>query len=242
MILGMMARRIAAEMNDPYAEYVVALLRMTGDDGDQSWPDLIGTTWQRNAGSETTGPFVDDEKKVFGTNMTRFVVAASVGVDSGEFIIPTTRQQALMMEDASFVIEGWFSPLNPVIASGFWWSSGVQNSTTGLLLGVTPTKLWWRSNVFTDMSVSVSIGSDPVHVAWVRDGTARRIYLSGVLVASDSNGAFDNDDSDTSRIGTVSSNCNYGYNGWIGPIRITKGSIRGYAGSTIDVPTGVFAL
>ena len=242
MITGMMARRIAAAMNDPYAEYVVALLPMTGADGDQSWPDLIGTTWQRNTGAETPGPYVDDEKTVFGQNTTRFVVSYTSGTDKGEFIAPTTRQQSLMMEDVPFVIEGWFSPLSPIIAEGFWWSSGVQNSTSGLLLGVTPSEVMWRSNVFTHLSASVSIGSTPVHIAWVRDGSARRIYLSGALVASDSNGAFDNDDSDSSRIGTVAGNMNYGYNGWIGPVRVTKGSIRGYTGSTIDVPTDVFAL
>jgi hypothetical protein len=242
MILGMPARRLTPSgPTDPFFSFVTLLLHMDGTDESQSWPDVINTTtWIRNGSASSAGPYVDTDEKQFGTASTRFE-SPSFGTNTGEYIGPTSRQQGHFMEEEDFVIEGWFRPVAPHISVGFWWSAGAQNSTLGLLLGVTPTTVWWRSNVFTDLSASVTIsGSAWTHIAWVREGTARRIYVGGSLVASDSNGAFDNDDAVGSRLGGVSGDPRFAYRGWIDEVRITKGSIRGYSGSTITVPTEAF--
>lgn len=242
MITGMMARRIAATAaTDPFFEFVTLLLHMDGEDGSQSWSDVISsTTWRRNASSSLPGPYVDTDKKQFGTASTVFD-APYGGLNAGEFIEPTERIDGHFMGEEDFVIEGFFSPIAPRISGGFWWSSGALNSSTGLLLGVTPTTVWWRSNVLTDLSASVAIGSSGfTHIALVREGTARRIYVAGNLVASDYNGTFINYDASSSRLGAVSSDPRYAYRGWIDDVRITKGSIRGYVGSTISVPTAAF--
>lgn len=242
MILGMMSKRIGAPAEtDPYFAYVTLLLPMDGDDSSQSWPDVISTTtWQRNAGALLPGPYVDTDKKMFGTASTGFD-APDYGSNTGEFIKPSSMFDGHFMEEEDFVIEGFFSPQSPHFSAGFWWSAGTQNSSTGLLLGVTPTTVWWRSNVFTDLSASVSISSsDFTHVAWVREGAARRIYVGRNLVASDSNGVFNNTGSTVPKLGAVSSDPRYAYRGWIDDVRATKGSIRGYTGSTITVPPGAF--
>ncbi len=226
---------------DPFFSFVTLLLHMDGTDESQSWPDVINTTtWQRNAGASSAGPYVDTDEKQFGTASTRFESPSS-GTDTGEYIEPTSRIAGHFMETEDFVIEGWFRPVAPHISVGFWWSAGAQNSAEGLALGVTPTTVWWRSNVFTDLSASVTISTtDFTWVAWVREGTARRIYVDGTLVASDSNGSFDNDDATNSRLGGVSGDPRFAYRGWIDEVRITKGSIRGYTGSTITVPSAAF--
>lgn len=242
MITGMMARRnVAPVATDPFFSFVTFLLHMDGDDSSQSWPDVISTTtWQRNAGALLPGPYVDTDKKMFGTASTGFD-APDYGSNMGEFIEPSSMIDGHFMAEEDFVIEGFFSPRRPHFSVGFWWSAGTQNSSTGLQLGVTPTTVWWRSNVFTDLSSSVSISSSEfTHVAWVREGAARRIYVGGNLVASDSNGVFNNAASTVPRLGAVSSDPRYGYRGWIDEVRGTKGSIRGYTGSTITVPTGAF--
>lgn len=246
MILGMPARRIAPAAppgpTDPFFSFVTLLLHMDGTDESQSWPDVIpGTTWERNSSASTAGPYVDTDQKVFGTASTRFD-APSTGTDTGEYIRTTSVIAGHAMQEEDFAIEGWFRPIAPHVSVGFWFGVGAQNSSTGLLLGVTPTTVWWRSNVFTDLSASVTVsGSAWTHIAWVREGTARRIYVGGSLVASDANGAFDNEGSGRStKIGGISGDPRFSYRGWIDEVRVTKGSIRGYTGSTITVPTDPF--
>lgn len=241
MILGMPARRIApAGATDPFFSFVTLLLHMDGSDESQSWPDVIpGATWARNLAASSSGPYVDTGEKAFGSASTRFE-APSFGTDTGEYIRPTSEIPSHQLRTSDFVVEGWFLPVAPRISVGFWLSIGPQNSAEGLLLGVTPTTVWWRSNVFTDLSASVTIsGSAWTHVAWVREGTARRIYVGGSLVASDSNGNFDNE-GNLASIGAVSGDPRFAYRGWIDEVRVTKGSIRGYTGSTIAVPTEAF--
>ena len=243
MITGMMARRRSAPVEtDPYFSYVTLLLPMDGADNSQSWPDVIDTTaWQRNTASLFPGPYVDTDKKAFGSASTGFD-APDYSTNGGEFIEPTDTIGGHYMGSDDFVIEGLFSPINPHASPGFWWSAGPQNSPTGLLLGVTPSGVWWRSNVFTDLSASTAISSSSwTHVAWVREGTSRRIYVGGNLVASDSNGAFTNSyNGASSRLGAVAGDPRFAYRGWIDSARVTKGSIRGYSGSTIPVPTTAF--
>lgn len=243
MILGMPARRIApAGSTDPFFAFVTLLLHMDGTDESQSWPDVIpGTTWQRNSSASTAGPYVDTDQKAFGTASTRFD-APSTGTDTGEYIETTSSIAGHAMQGDDFVIEGWFRPIAPHTSVGFWFNVGAQNSSSGLTLGVTPTTVWWRSNVFTDLSASVTVsGSAWTHIAWVREGTARRIYVGGSLVASDSNGNFNNENSSLgSQIGAVAGDPRFAYRGWIDEVRVTKGNIRGYTGSTIPVPTEAF--
>lgn len=241
MILGMPARRIApAGATDPFFSFVTLLLHMDGTDESQVWPDVIpGTTWTRNTSASSAGPYVDTDQKAFGSASTRFE-APSIGTGTGEYIWPTAAIPSHQLRTSDFVVEGWFRPVAPHTSVGFWLSIGAQNSSTGLLLGVTPTTVWWRSNVFTDLSASVTVsGSAWTHIAWVREGTARRIYVAGSLVASDSNGNFDNEGISAS-IGAVSGDPRFAYRGWIDEVRVTKGSIRGYTGSTITVPTEAF--
>jgi plastocyanin len=102
------------------------------------------------------------------------------------------------------------------------------------MLGVTPTTVWWRSNVFEDLSATVTVNPGD-HVAFERQGTARRIYVEGTVVASDSAGGFNHSSTETAYIGGVSGDGRFGYRGKVGALRGTRAARFG--GSSFTPPT-----
>ena len=80
------------------------------------------------------------------------------------------------------------------------------------------------------------------HVAFVKSGSSAYIYVNGAQVASGSASAAWSSGAAPFTIGrTFQTGGGDGdWNGYVDDLRVTLGSNRGYAGSTITVPTAAY--
>jgi hypothetical protein len=119
---------------------------------------------------------------------------------------------------------------------------GDPNGSDGLTLRTSGSTLqFWTNgyNNITTQSGSIST-AQWYHVALVRSGSTTTLYVNGASVATSSNAVTIGNPSNVT-IGRNYSNASEAYwNGYIDELRITKGSDRGYTGSTITVPTAAF--
>lgn len=203
---------------DPFAADLVFLLQMDGADGSSAFPDETGRSW-----TAENGPTIQGNAGEF--------LSTNVGSENSPRI-SAADASALRFGTADFTIDGFFEPLAPHISVGFFYRKG-QNTSDGLMLGVSPTTVWWRSNVFEDLSATVTVNAGD-HVAFVREGAARRIYVAGSLVASDSAGGFNNSATESVYIGGVSGDGRFGYRGKIQALRGTLAAR--FSGSSFTPP------
>jgi hypothetical protein len=226
MIINPYAFAVAA--TDPDFASVVALLHFDGTNGSTTFTDEIGNFWVVGLSS----PDLDTSNKAFGSASFKVDYVNSSSSDA----IRTASSASLRLGTSDFTMEGFFDPDVPVGSIGIWYNLG-ENTSDGLAFGVTPTTVWWR-NTGGDLSATVTVNAWD-HVAWVREGTARRIYVNGVLAASDAGGSFNNSSAADVFIGNVSSNHDFGFLGHIDEVRITKGVAR-YSGSSFTPPSSAF--
>jgi hypothetical protein len=136
----------------------------------------------------------------------------------------------------NFTVEGWFLPT----ASGnerAFYIHGV-NSGGGMTLFVGTGGVRFRASGTTDLVYITSI-STFTHIAFVRDGNTRRIFIGGTQVASDTL-SFNVSDNVVTDIGASVQldGDTYRYFGYIDDLRITKGLAR-YT-TTFTPPTQAF--
>lgn len=209
---------------DPYYANVVLLMHFDGDLTDSA----KGKTTTNTGTSNNTSivKFGSGSRYFPGTTANNLLVAAA-----GDFNFGTS----------NFTIEGWFYKLDAPTAtnndramfSGQWgsyttgsyWLGGYANNANSSLRGTVIGAFYGQSGVLNEPNTALG---QWVHYAWVREGTALRMYRGGQLVGSttialtqplgNNSGLF---------LGRVADNTSYpGFYGYMDEIRVTKGVAR----------------
>lgn len=113
---------------------------------------------------------------------------------------------------------------------GIYWDGGVYGTN---VLRVT------ENNVGDPLSGSfLPSAGQWYHIAAARHNGVSRLYVNGSVIVTNSS---DNVDfvAGTLAVGG-NGDAGFGVKGWIDDFRVTKGSARGYTGSTISIPTAAF--
>ena len=221
-----------------------------GSSNDPNWNDVLflygfnGADGQTSSTSE--GPasipltFVGDAQ--LDTSQFRFATASLLLDGTDDHVYATSDDPAAyVFEDRNFTIEMFIrfvtnpGPANQVLASSdsppalFWF----MRLTTGNTL-----EFQYSTNG-VDMQVGVSAGWDPAaetwyHVAVTRDGNLMRMFVDGVLLATNDIGALtsfnDADGIKSVLLGAKDSSVpEEFFNGWIDEFRLTLGVAAGVA-------------
>ena len=166
----------------------------------------------------------------------------STGATSGSNCLTAAASPLFQMMTGNFTIEGWFLPDSGTTGTERTFYIQGVNTTGGLALFVGTGGARFRANGQTDLVYSGTISSSVfTHIAFVRNGNTRLIFVNGTQVASDTL-SFNNNDLTTVDIGAPAKNAQdvYRYYGYIDDLRITKGIAR-YT-SNFTPPTAAFPL
>ena len=142
------------------------------------------------------------------------------GATSGSHYLRAIAHPFFQFRTSNFTVEGWFLPLGSGNERTFYMH-GV-NTAGGLALFCGTGGVRFRSSSQTDLVYSTTI-SVFTHIAFVRDGNTRRIFINGTQVASDTL-SFDVSDNVVTDIGASVQNAsdNFRYYGYIDDLRITR--------------------
>jgi hypothetical protein len=138
----------------------------------------------------------------------------------------------------NFTVEGWFKPIGAGNERTFYMH-GV-NTAGGIALFVGTGGVRFRASTQTDLVYATTISNSTfTHIAFVRDGNIRRIFIDGQQVASDTL-SFNVSDNVVTDIGASVQNASdsFRYYGYIDDLRITAGVARYTANFT--PPTSTF--
>lgn len=166
----------------------------------------------------------------------------STGATSGSNCLTAAASPLFQMMTGNFTVEGWFLPDSGTTGTERTFYIQGVNTTGGLALFVGTGGARFRANGTTDLVYSGTISTSVfTHIAFVRNGNTRLIFVNGTQVASDTL-SFNNNDLTTVDIGAPAKNASdvFRYYGYIDDLRITKGIAR-YT-SNFTPPTAAFPL
>ncbi|WP_081667957.1 LamG domain-containing protein [Metapseudomonas resinovorans] len=225
---------LAASGNDPSFASVVLLAHMDGSNGSTTFLDSSTTvktiTTNGNAQLSTTDQKFGTACGLFDGTGDYLTVADHADLDfgSGDFTIEGfVRRQA-----TPSVVYGIFTKRDST--ANFAPFNLEMKSTGGLAAQVSTTGSSW---VTIDSTVGLSLNAYH-HLALVRDGTTLRLFIDGIAdgTATVSGALMTN--TAPLNIGAASSSAEYGWNGRLDEVRITKGVARYTANFT--PPTAAF--
>ena len=200
--------RYAPQGVDPDWSRVALLLHFNGADTSTTFIDAVGHTVTASGGA------------VISTAQSKFEGSSGYFPTSGSSKLTIADAADLRAGAADLTLDGWFIPVAPTSGFGGFLIKG-ENTSDGIAFGVTPTSVTFRSNGTTDLTASVTISTTAfTHVRFVRQGTAKRIYVGGTKVAEDANGVFNASSTASLLVGAVTSNANYSYRGYIDELRL----------------------
>ena len=214
---------------DQYGDYVSLLMHMDGTNNvfvDNSLsPKMI--TAVGNATQSAT------QSKWGGKSLTLDGSNSNLSLSSSEFVF-----------SGDFVIEGWiYLSSNPIYSSIIDTRS--SPSFSDFVAGVYSISGGHRLDFVTGGGVRLTASSTSVplgswsHFAFVRSAGVISVYVDGVRDATQL--SYSASISPASATALIGRNLDGNFiNGYIDDFRITKGSTRGYTGSTITVPTSQF--
>lgn len=224
---------------DPDFASVAMLLHMDGSNGSTTFTD-----------SGLAGRSATVSGATISTTQSKF------GGASGAFNLNLNDQHIRFAHNESFtfgasdkfVIEMWYYPtsfgsFNYLVSKGDD-SGGVQRREWAV--GVTASSVifyrFTNADIVYAPSATVSLNTW-THLAWACDGSTVRIYQDGALRGSTSWAAPSGNG--TNKELWIGKFLNYtgiahDARGYIDDLRITKGTDRGYTGSTITVPTAAY--
>lgn len=224
---------------DPDFSSVSLLLHMEGSNGSTTFTDSGPSSLTATAGGGT----ISTTEAKFGSASGAFNVSANDQYVS----FPHSSGFTFSATD-KFVIELWYYPTsfgsgNYLVSKGDD-SGGVQLREWAV--GVTASSMIFYRFSSGDISYSAAATislNTWTHLAWACDGSTVRLYQDGTLKGSTAWGAPSGNGSDKDLwVGKFLNYTGIAYDtrGYIDELRITKGSDRGYTGSTITVPTGPY--
>jgi len=232
-LLRPLARQAGAlppsEPTDPYFSSVSLLLHGDGNLTDSSSAGRTLTAIGSAAASAA--------QKKFGSGSLAFT-------DVDDYITVPSAPALSLEDDTDFVVEAWIYPTT-LRNNGYFVSKGIEGFREwGFSVTDDGGIAWyWSVNgdnlIFSDPDVIAE--NQWSHVAASYDGTTLRLYANGALVGS---GYYSTPagSGQVLNIGIFISftGIEHYFSGYIDELRITKGSARGYTGSTIGVPTAPF--
>jgi hypothetical protein len=192
-------------------------------------PGIIDVT-SRNV-FETINVQIDHVNKKFGNGS--FYTGTS-----GSNYIRLPASEFYQFGTKNFTVEGWFKPIGAGNERTFYMH-GV-NTAGGIALFVGTGGVRFRASSQTDLVYATTISNSTfTHIAFVRDGNIRRIFIDGQQVASDTL-SFNVSDNVVTDIGASVQNASdsFRYYGYIDDLRITAGVARYTANFT--PPTSTF--
>lgn len=217
---------------DPDFASVSLLLHMDGSNGSTTFTDSSGSP---KTVTSDGGAAISTAQSKFGGSSVLF------DGTNDNLIIGSSSDMTFGTEP--FVVEFWFYTTNN--------AGNLSNYATFFSGGVGAVNLRYVSD-YNSLSVGVegtsydlSPGSSSLpienswnHIAVVRDATDLRLYLNGTRLGTASAGK--NYSAAITRIGRYEASALYHLDGYIDEFRVTKGTVRGYTGATIPVPTAPF--
>lgn len=124
-----------------------------------------------------------------------------------------------------------------------FYQKAPENTAGSLQLALNARWAYFRTNGTTDIEVDLGLNTNWKYVAYVREGTNKRIYYASTpggtatQVASHASGSFNNNNTGNLILYSSSSDVNFCYIGNM-HIRVTKGNLRGITGgSSYTSPT-----
>lgn len=214
------------EATDPDFANVSLLLHMDGSNGSTTFTNSANTAATVAARGSAE---IQTSEKQFGTGA---LYVANTGNDG----LTISNPGSLFSFTGDFVIEMWLYPISLASDSSLYVITPDNTNYLAFNLDSTNFSLYLNSGgVNATIAHGLSLNQWS-HIAFARSGTTVRAYVSGVLKGSvTKSGTVGYSSTTLHRIGSANS-ASYR----IDDYRITKGSDRGYTGSTITVPTAAF--
>lgn len=213
--------------NDPYYDYVTALLHFDGSHNGTTFTDEKSHTVTTNGGvitSETYSKFGMTSMYCDGTD--NYIKLTDSGTDF------------LLSPSGDYTLEAWmwFDP-----SYGGSWGLCCTEDDKFRLSGDSNRWVLKENGVDNIFVIDwTPTTSRWYHVALVRDGSTCRLYIDGVQIGS-SNSTYYNSHTDTDlKIGIAYSGGTYIHKGYIDEFRVTKGICRYPNGVTFSTPVRAF--
>jgi len=157
------------------------------------------------------------------TAQSKFGGASLLLDDSPEAYLTVAHTSDMLTGTSAFTVEGWFRPQLASFQDGagtrFVFFKGV-NSATGFGFGVTTDGVRFRGPSTDDLVYTGSIPSSAwTHLAFVYDGTNKKIYVNGTQQATAA-ASLNVTDTSNYQIGYFTSN--FAYNGYVDELRVSN--------------------
>lgn len=207
---------------DPYRSQTALVLRMEGDDNSTTFVDS-------SVNGYTVVP-MNGARISTARGVSGWSAAELSGVRGSYLSVPGGSPSVIPSGNDPYTMEAWIYPrsysngVNEAQGIMGWGNWGTTNQANGLRLaeGGRLLNYWWGNDLRTDPVVPLNTWT---HVAATFDGTTRRIFVNGALVASDTPVGHNVSVVDNLTIGATNNGVVYdGFDGYIDDVRITKGA------------------
>lgn len=202
---------------------------------------MVGATFSVPAANRTAKTITVNGSAQIDTAQSKFGGSSFLSTYTGQNYISVANASDLLTGTGALTIEGWFRPdlagdAGQGVGTRFWYFKGV-NSATGTGVGVSTDGIRWRGPSTTDLVYTGTVSSSAwSHIAFVWNGSTKKIYLNGTEVASAS-ASLNITDTSAITIGPYFTDNRFNYSGWIDEIRVSN--IARYT-SNFTAPTSAF--
>jgi hypothetical protein len=195
---------------------------MDGTNNSTSFTDSSVNGYTVNA---VNGAKLSTSRSVTGGSAAEFSGsgASHLSLSGGSSSVP------LPTGNDPYTVEAWINPrsysngVNQAQGIVGWGNWGATNQTNALRLDGDGRvfNYWWNNRLASEPVVPLNTWT---HVAASFDGTTRRIFVNGVLVASDTPTGHNVTRVDNLRVGFTDNGVYDGFDGYIDDVRVTSGA------------------
>ena len=218
---------------DPFRAQTALALRMYGINNSTTF---IDSSVNRFTVTPVNGARISTARGVTDGSSAEFSGSSYLSVTGGSpSAIPSGNDQ--------YTIEAWVNPRSYSAAQGIvgWGSYGNTNQVNALRLGLDGRLVnYWSSN---DLTTETVVPLDTwTHVAATFDGTTRRMFVNGALVASDTPTGHNVTSVDNLTVGLTSDG--ELFDGYIDDVRVTKAAryVTDFTPPTMVAPKGTVSV
>lgn len=186
------------------------LLNFDGTDGATSATDLAGKTWTFYGNAQ-----LDTAQSRYGS--------ASLLLDGSGDYLQREASSGLPAANSNYTISMWLRTTAALHDAGLisWGNWGTANQVTGLALKVdgTVSHFWWSNDLSGTISLNDGLWH---HVMASFDGTVRKIWVDGRVIAADKPTSHNVTNETQAVIGRSSTTLTDYFNGWLDDVRVTS--------------------